>query len=62
MFIVEHIGGGSMAIYMKDTGQRVAVYQLSSSATYMENALLASELMGAYEKYLRNILKNNGYV
>ncbi len=34
MFIVEHIGGGSMAIYMKDTGQRVAVYQLSSSATY----------------------------
>lgn len=59
-FEVIPMGGNTMGIYMKDTGQRVAVYQISCEATYLESAMLASELMQALEKYLRNIMKNRG--
>jgi hypothetical protein len=60
MFIVEPMGGNTMAVYMRDTGQRVCMYQISNEATYLESAMLASELMQAFEKYLRNIMKNRG--
>lgn len=60
MFVVEPMGGNIMGIYLRDTGQRIAVYQISCEATYLESAMLASELMLALEKYLRNIMKNRG--
>lgn len=61
MFEVINVGGNTMAIHMKD-GQRVCIYQISNEATYLESAMLASELMQAFEKYLRNIMKNRGHM
>lgn len=60
MFEIVPMGGNTMGIFLKETGQRVAVYQITNEATYLESAMLASELMQAFEKYLRNIMKNMG--
>lgn len=58
LFEVVPLPNSTMLIIHKEDGNKVALYRVSPYASYMLTAQLTNDIIEAYEKYFRAILRN----